>query len=108
MRKITVRKYTTDGEQAFNATAQYMAKGKQFINKLISESLDTVEKARALFQMLFSEIISDLYITKFWINYNALIEKKKKELIAVIADWYCEMGNIMGYCGIVLEAFKEV
>lgn len=108
MQKITVRSYTKDEQHAYNMTAQYMAKGKSEIYDTISKNLGTFKDVRDIFELLFSEIIDDTYVIKFWEKYNSLTEAKKEKLITVIVDWYCEMGNIMGYCGTVLEALKEV
>lgn len=108
MQTITVRSYTTDKEEAFMLTGQYMLKGKEEIYNMISNNLQSSEKAREIFSLLFNEQISDLYISKFWGKYNQLTTMKKTCLINIIAEWYCEVGNIMGYCGVVLDALKEV
>lgn len=108
MLRITTRKYTTNSEQAFQTTEQYMELGMNNIKKLILDSIKTLESIKLLFEMLFSEVISDLYINKFWTKYNGLMDEKKEALIDIIAEWYCEMGNIMGYYGTVLLALNEV
>ena len=108
MLRITTRKYKTNSEQAFQTTEQYMSLGQHKIKQLIVDGINTLESIRLLFEMLFNEVIPDLYIEKFWVGYNKLTSDKKEELIDIIVEWYCEMGNIMGYYGTVLLALNEV